>query len=105
VPLMKSLKAPIAGPHQTWKSRARSVSPRLAQPDDLLRYQRKTSAIFDLGSFSARAIFSGSLSCSSVNLTVSSQTALMGLRKVCFSSRERTSAGMASSDGYWTKSS
>ena len=57
------------------------------------------------GSRSARAIFSGSLSCSRVNLTVSSQMVWIGLRKTCFSSFAFTSAGNASSDGYCTKSS
>jgi len=40
-----------------------------------------------------------------VKATVSSQMVCIGLRKTCFSSRAEMSAGIASSDGYFTKSS
>mmetsp|Transcript_18878 Transcript_18878/g.62294 ORF Transcript_18878/g.62294 Transcript_18878/m.62294 type:complete len:425 (+) Transcript_18878:1379-2653(+) len=105
VPRTKSLNEPMAGPHQTWKSIARSVTPAFAQPLERPRYQRKMSAILPFGSASARLIFSGSLSWLSVKSTVSCHTVSIGLRKTVFSSRCRTSAGMASSDGYARKSS
>ena len=73
--------------------------PLFAQFDDFERFQRKTSDILSFGSFSARAIFSGSLRRSRVNFTVSAHTAAIGCLNVDFSSFATVSAGSASSDG------